>query len=444
MAHECPRNRRTKKDPVYLRRLPSDDAGCQEHLRCTGLASGPKSNAQYLGGAEHNSGASAKPPSGKNGAPEPELAKYLTSINLNGRTTWPYELKTLPRPKGEATKVIITEYELPRLGSLPHDAKVDEKGMVWFNDFHRPYMGVLDPHSGKVREWEMPSLKSWPPGYLGGALSLQIDGEGNPWIPRFYQGCVAARFDKKTEKFQTWAPPPEYVDEKSRCGNIAVPTGTGSGPVWMADSEHGKMFKLDPKSGQFNQYDAFPDYARGTVGEGFYVRAPGTGGEPHHTYGVAEDSKGNGYYCDISGGAIGVVDRETGKVNLYKTPTPDSGPRRDFMDSKDRLWFGEYQASRLGMFDSKTKEFKEWSPSIPWNGLYPVAVDRNGDAWSGGMSTDYVFRLNPRTGQWTEYLLPTWGGEIRDIDVDNSTTPVTIWIPEVHQGKIAKLELLER
>ena len=30
-----------------------------------------------------------------------------------------------------------------------------------------------------------------------------------------------------------------------------------------------------------------------------------------------------------------------GKITIYKTPTPRSGPRRGMMDAQDRLWFGE-------------------------------------------------------------------------------------------------------
>lgn len=44
------------------------------------------------------------------GLPRKELAVYVSENNLsNGRTTWPFELKTLPRPKGKGTQVIITE-----------------------------------------------------------------------------------------------------------------------------------------------------------------------------------------------------------------------------------------------------------------------------------------------------------------------------------------------
>ena len=33
---------------------------------------------------------------------------------------WEYPLKTLPRPSGRATHVVITEYDLPRKTLQPH------------------------------------------------------------------------------------------------------------------------------------------------------------------------------------------------------------------------------------------------------------------------------------------------------------------------------------
>src|SRR5262249_59142587 len=36
-----------------------------------------------------------------------------------------------PAPKGRSTKVLITEYDLPRKGALPHDVIVDKDGQVW-------------------------------------------------------------------------------------------------------------------------------------------------------------------------------------------------------------------------------------------------------------------------------------------------------------------------
>ena len=59
------------------------------------------------------------------------------------------------------------------------------------------------------------------------------------------------------------------------------------------------------------------------------------------------------------------------------------------------------------------------------------------------MWTDRVARLNPKTGQVTEYLLPR-ETNIRRVFVDNSTTPVTFWVGSNHGASVLKLEPLER
>ena len=94
------------------------------------------------------------------------------------------------------------------------------------------------------------------------------------------------------------------------------------------------------------------------------------------------------------------------------------------------------------MFDPVTKQFKEWSISVPNADPYDLEVDRkHGDVWSGGERTDYVYRLNPGTGEITNYLLPTVNANIRRIDVDNRTTPVSVWVGENHHARIARVEV---
>ena len=373
---------------------------------------------------------------------DPELAKYLSSINLSGgRTTWTYELKTFPRPRGEDTKVIITEYELPRAGSMPHDVSIDQEGRVWYSDFRNPYIGRLDPSTGKVKEWTLPELK---PGFQQWSLSLEVDKQGNPWIPRFYQGCAVSMLDVKTEKFQTWSAPAEYNGDNDDCsfGSVAA-----NGMVWFMGSSRHMMFELDPKTGEVR---AFEEYPPGTPKptsprNNFYfgVDEKFGGGEPHGRYGIAVDSNGDPFSDDTGGSAITVLNHTTGQVTSYPTPTPDSAPRRGSFDPAGRYWFGEWIACQLGMFDPKTKEIKEWRPPTPWNSLYRATGDKNGEAWAGGMSTDYVYRLNPKTGEWREYLVPTLGGEMRDIKIDDSGTPERVWVPLVHSGIIAKIEPLD-
>src|SRR6516164_8005659 len=96
----------------------------------------------------------------------------------NSQNFWPpstkldYELKSLPRPTRKATKVIITEYDLPRPDAEPHDAVIDADGMIWYIDFAEPILGRLDPRTGETREWALPVIK---PGFSAGPLNLTLD-----------------------------------------------------------------------------------------------------------------------------------------------------------------------------------------------------------------------------------------------------------------------------
>src|SRR5579871_2478337 len=97
--------------------------------------------------------------------------------------------------------------------------------------------------------------------------------------------------------------------------------------------------------------------------------------------------------------------------------------------------------NKIDMFDTKTEKFKEWEMPTPYSSPYDVTIDKNGEVWTGSMLNDRVSRLNPETGQFVEYLLPR-ETNIRRVYVDNSTTPVTFWVGNNHQGSIIKVEPL--
>ena len=71
------------------------------------------------------------------------------------------------------------------------------------------------------------------------------------------------------------------------------------------------------------------------------------------------------------------------------------------MDAQGRLWFGENNADRIGMFDTKTERFQEWVAPTPGAWPYDVTNDKNDETWAGGEYTDRILRLDPRTGQFT-------------------------------------------
>jgi len=71
--------------------------------------------------------------------------------------------------------VIITEYNLPRKTIEPHDVIVDADGIVWFSNVGEQFLGKLDPKTGAVSEYPVPTIR---PGFPTGALDLETDLEG--------------------------------------------------------------------------------------------------------------------------------------------------------------------------------------------------------------------------------------------------------------------------
>src|SRR3984957_805216 len=135
-------------------------------------------------------------------------ANFNPSFNLSAADHLNFQLKTLPRPSGRATHVIITEYALPRPTIEPHDVIVDEHGSVWYTDFGEQFIGKLDPKTGALKEYPVPELK---PGYPQGLLDIEEDKAGNFWAGMMYQGALA-KLDPKTEQIHTYSLPAEFND----------------------------------------------------------------------------------------------------------------------------------------------------------------------------------------------------------------------------------------
>jgi virginiamycin B lyase len=350
------------------------------------------------------------------------LADYLSKINQSGGP-WAYPLKTLPRPKGKGTRVIITEYDLPRETIQPHDVVVDADGIAWYSSFGEQNLGKLDPRSGKVTEFPIALNK---PGFPTGTLGLRTDRDGNLWLGNMYQARIV-KFDRKAEAFQFWSLPADANIDAAQVNMVSPAASHVDGKVWSQNNGFAGVHRLDIASGKIETWEPFKAAPKG---------------EPHNIYDVIPDSKNNAYFTDFRQRHIGRIDAGTGAITLYAIPTAGSSPRRGMMDAQDRLWFGEYRGNRIGMFDTRAETFKEWLTPTPWTAPYDVTADKNGEAWTGSMSTDRVVRLKPESGEFIEYLLPR-ETNIRRVFVDNSTTPVTFWVGSNHGASIIKLEPLD-
>ena len=344
-------------------------------------------------------------------------AEFLASANLSNGAEYSYPLKPFPRPKGIATRALITEYDLPAKTRQPHDVYVDADGMVWYICFGEQILGKLDPRTGKVKEYPIPTLKDKSP---KGELAIRPDEDGNPWVAMMYQGAVA-RFDRKTETFQTWSLPGDLNTIYTQITEVNPTRSKVDGKVWLEDSGTYTIYRLDPVTGKFETFKPFPDPSP-------------------NIYDISPDAQNNLYFTVFGADQIGRVDAKTGEMTEYRTPTKNSNPRRGEVDANGLFWFGEFGGNQIGVFNTRDLTFKEWKPETPWSFPYDVVADKNGEAWGGSTMTDRMIRLNPKTGRIVEYLMPR-DTNVRKVFVDNSATPVTVWVGNNHGASIIKIEL---
>ncbi len=316
---------------------------------------------------------------------------------------------TLPRPQGRQTRVIITEYELPRLEIATHDVVADTKGNIWYSPHRSSYIGRLDPKTGEVKQFHIPRESA---GILPGTHWIHVDQNDVVWGTENW-GHNIYRFDPKTEEFKRI---PWKVTEPVNSPAVGNVSFDPEGFIWRTREK--KVTKVDALTGNPVTSYVTKKFAS--------------------TYGAAMSKDGR-YY---GGGAwprdgVVVVDTKTGEV-FEPDSSPNSGPARGEFDPDNNYW----AAGRGGMlvkFDTKKKRIFEYRLPTPYASLYTTHADKNGEIWAGMMHAGRYVRFNPKTEQWTEYVLPEPYGLDRQSWIDNSTDPVTVWYTD-HEGWIVRIQ----
>jgi streptogramin lyase len=344
-----------------------------------------------------------------------KVAAYFASINRSeGEQT--FDLKTLPRVSGDGTRVIITEYDLPDATIQPHDVMVDAEGIVWHSDFSGQILGRFDTKTLQHKSYAVPlQREGWPTG----ALDLETDPQGNLWLGLMFQHG-AAKFDRKTEKFQMVRLPDDMLKPDSQQAMVGAQNWTVDNKLWMQDPARRGIYRQDMTNGRTELFEPFK----------------GTRGSP---YSIFSDKQNNIWFLNFGGESIGKIDAKDGKITLYPTPTQRSRPRRGRIDDEGRIWFAEFAGERIGMFDTKTERFKEWEVPGRFFAPYDAALAKDGNLWTGGMNADRILRLNVETGKIIEYQLPHYTN-VRRVYVDNHATPPVFWVGNNHGAALIKIE----
>ena len=256
-----------------------------------------------------------------------ELVAYLTKMRGPGPS--PLKFKVRPRPRGDAARVVITEYDIPPAetpdelvvqdGSdwsegVPsmgngaqgiHDVQVDVNGNAWATDsepnLFRTYVKV-DPKTGHVTGFKLPTSNeyAWRP------HGIAQDPSGNLWTDTFRPNVLnldpsvgdetltegqrrfgsLTRIDPKTEKMDIFTPPYEMSN-----GTLTTVDSDAHGKIWAQTTSGIILF--EPTTQKFTYFKSV---------------TPGGG------YGAAGDADGNGWWTNPDKDVVGMADPEAGKT----------------------------------------------------------------------------------------------------------------------------------
>jgi streptogramin lyase/mono/diheme cytochrome c family protein len=350
-------------------------------------------------------------------APDPEadmLTKFLTRVR--GPESQDMPIRTFPRPHGESTRVVVTEYELPRNLLMLHDAALDAQGNVWYTSHKTRYVGKLDPKTGIVKDYTIPLT----PGAMPGTHHAVIDKNGIAWISENWAHQLN-RLDPKTgEVHQAKIDSTTPINAPS-FGNFTLDQ---EGNVW--DGRHGLIVKMDPNTGKVLQH--WPLQADSTYDNTISYDGKYWGGSGPANW----------------GNTVEIMEIATGKLLNLNSGAHMMTAKRGGFDPFGNTWWGGADGSLIEL-NFKAQRIDEFTPPIaphPYTDFYEAMPDKNGEIWAGVLHGRQMLRYTPKTDHWTVYQMPEPYSYNRRTVIDTSTKPATVWYVD-YNGYLVRVQPLD-
>ena len=395
-----------------------------------------------------------------------DLTHYLTEMRGPGPS--PMTITVPARPRGEAARVVITEYDIPigeRENELAwhngaewsdgpavgthgtvgvHDVATDRHGAAWLIENRTSFetnrtLVRLDPSTGQMRAVTLTDAD----GRVFISEQVAQDAAGLLW---FHLGGRLARFDPGAVSLETFVP-------TRGMGPFMNSNDVDSqGRVWT-NGMYGS-FRFDPASRTFRLFQqATP--------------ADGT------TYGVAADADDNGWWSGFLSDIVTKVDARTGRAWSIPMRDPQWQARRALMTKADLDFYASAGSQSWGSYPVSPVPFASaprrlaadktgstvWVPNwgsgilaginiqtrvptyypLPVSGHpYSTRVDGRHNVYTDVPNADAIVKLNPSTKQWTVFRLPSHGCGSRHLWWDEARGEA--WLPCDQSSRVARFQ----
>jgi virginiamycin B lyase len=328
------------------------------------------------------------------------MQNFATPISADD---WPtvtaYLIKAFPERPRPAAAVVpgpveasIKLWDVPTLGSRPHDPLATKDGAIWWTGQLVNKLGRVDLKSGTIREYTLKTPHTGPHG-------LVEDKDGNIWFTGNHAALIGKLDPKTGEVTEYKMPDPKVKDPHSL-------SFAPDGILWFTAQQSNTVGRLDPKTGEIK-----------------LVTMPTPRSRP---YGILVSAKGVPTLCLFGTNKLATVDPATMEVKEYALPNAASRPRRIAITG-DEVWYADFSRGFLGRLNLATGEHKEWlSPSGPNSQPYGI-VFAKGAIWynESFAKPNTIVRFDPKTEKVQSWAIPGGGDIVRKMDVTPDGNPVT-------------------
>jgi streptogramin lyase/cytochrome c5 len=246
---------------------------------------------------------------------------------------------------------------------------------------------------------------------------VRFDNDGNVWLTDRGFPHRLVKLDPRTGVQKSWLlpDPKNGIHEVmvDRSGMILLPEHSGTTPT-----QEKRLLIFNPKTEKFEKMIPMdPDnVVRNSV---------------KWLQSLALDSKDNVYIGWIMGGALSKYDRATGKVSVFRVPTPHAIVYGVVADRNDNIWLAEWSGGKIAKFDTRSNAWTEFMPPT-WPGhVRRLNVDYQNNIWWGiwaaGNRPAKLVKLDQTTGRMTEYTIPLRNSQPYDVAAD---TEGNIWFAD--------------
>ena len=315
----------------------------------------------------------------------------------------------LPRPAPVVipgpVNIAIKEWNVPSLGSRPHDPEPGPDGTIWWTGMFANVLGRYTIKTGEFKEFPAKTPASGPHG-------LELDKDGNLWFTANSKGYIG-KLDPKTGDITEYKLPEEVRDPHT-------PLFAPNGMLFFTAQNSNYIGRLNPKTGEIK-----------------VVKTPTERANP---YGMVMTSKAIPFVCDFNTNKIIRINPDSLAITEYELPNPESRPRRIAISPDDIIWYADYSRGYLGRLDPNTGKVAEWpSPSGPKSQPYGITY-LSGAIWyvESAIKPNVLVRFDMKTEKFQSWIIPGGGGVVRNI---KATSDGKIAMAESGVNKIALVEI---